>query len=101
MTRLEIVTESYPDEQLLSADGFEDCVIGVAYNKFTSTYNLVYSRSKCIDLLIKRDKMTFEEAEEFFDFNVEGAYMGKKTPIWVDDMMFDVYDEPDKPDDDE
>lgn len=38
--------------------------------------------------------MTFEEAEEFFDFNVEGAYMGEKTPIWVDDEMFDVENEP-------
>ena len=94
MTRLEQIIEFYPDEELLSADGFEDCVIGVAYNKFTSTHNLVYSRSKCINLLVERDKMTFEEAEEFFDFNVEGAYMGKKTPIFVDDMMFDIYDEP-------
>jgi hypothetical protein len=90
MTKLEEIIEFYSDEKLLSADGFEDCLLGVAYNKFTGTYNLVYSRSKCINLLVERDKMTFEEAEEFFDFNVEGSYMGKKTPIWVDDMMFDV-----------
>jgi len=89
MTRLEQIVEWFPDEELLSADGFEDCVIGVAYNKTTSTYNLVYSRSKCIDVLIKRDGMTFEEAVEYFDFNVEGAYMGEKTPIWVDDEMFE------------
>ena len=94
MTRLEQITEFYPDEELLSADGFEDCIIGVSYNKFTSTYNLVYSRSKCIEVLITRDKMTKEDAEEFFDFNVEGAYMGEKTPIWVDDMMFYGEEEP-------
>ena len=29
------------------------------------------------------------EAQEYFDFNVSGAYMGEKTPIWVDDTMFD------------
>lgn len=93
MTRLEIVMEVYSDEELLSADGFEDCVIGVACHRATGTHRLVYSRSKCIDLLVERDKMTFEEAEEFFDFNVEGAYMGVKTPIYVDDMMFDVSNE--------
>jgi hypothetical protein len=100
MTRLEQIIEFYPDEELLSADGFEDCVIGVACDRATSTHRLVYSRSKCIDLLVERDSMTYEEAEEFFDYNVEGAYMGVKTPIWVDDMMFDVGNEPFKTFDD-
>jgi hypothetical protein len=27
--------------------------------------------------------MDYEEALEHFDFNVKGAYMGDKTPIWV------------------
>jgi hypothetical protein len=61
---------------------------------------VVYSRSKCIEVLITRDKMSKEEAEEFFDFNVEGAYMGEKTPIFVDDVMFDVEKEPFKTFDD-
>jgi hypothetical protein len=90
MTRLEEIIEFYPDEELLSATGFEDCIIGVAYDKVTSTHRLVYSRSKCVDLLVERDGMTFEEAEEFLDFNVVDAYVGRKTPIWVDDEMFDV-----------
>ena len=34
MTKLESIIEFYPDEELLSADGFEDCLLGVAYNKF-------------------------------------------------------------------
>ena len=89
MTRLEIILEQYSDEDLLSADGFEDCVIGVAYDKSTSVYRLVYSRTKCIEVMIARDGMTYEEAMEYFDFNVEGAYVGEKTPIWVDDEMFD------------
>jgi len=88
MTKLEQIQEWYPDEELLSADGFEDSVIGVTYDKSAGAYKLVYSRSKCIEVLITRDKMGKEEAEEYFDFNVEGAYMGEKTPIWVDDLMF-------------
>ena len=89
MTRLEIILEQYSDEELLSADGFEDCVIGVAYDKHVSTYRLVYSRSKCIDVLVKRDGMTYEEATEYFDFNVADAFVGRKTPIYVDDEMFE------------
>jgi hypothetical protein len=88
MTKLEQIIEWYPDEELLSADGFEECVIGVAYDKTTSTHRLVYSRSQCIEVLITGDGMSKEEASEYFDFNVEGAYVGEKTPIWVDDEMF-------------
>jgi len=85
MNKLEIIKEEYPEETFLSADGFEDAIIGVAEIKQTSQFVLVYSRTLCIDILMQRDKMTYEEAEEYFDFNVEGAFMGEKTPIWVDD----------------
>jgi len=85
MTKLEIVLEQYPDLELLKADGFDDAILGVACLKPSSEYVLVYSRTLCIDILMSRDKMTYEEAMEYFDFNVEGAYVGEKTPIWVDD----------------
>jgi hypothetical protein len=32
-----------------------------------------------------KEEMTEEEAEEFFEFNVSGAYMGEQTPIWCYD----------------
>jgi len=88
MNKLEIIIEQYPDLDFLSADGFENAIIGVVYDKTTGTYRLAYSRAKCIDILMDRDGMGGEEADEHFDFNVEGAYMGDKTPIWVDDMIF-------------
>ena len=88
MKKLEQIIEWYPDEEFLSADGFEEALIGVAYDKIKGTHVLVYSRTKCIEILIERDKMSKEEAEELFEFNVEGAYMGEKTPIYVDDFMF-------------
>ena len=30
---------------------------------------------------VRRDGMSFEEAAEYCDFNIEGAYMGEKTPV--------------------
>lgn len=87
MNKLEKIEEWYPYEEFLSADGFEDCIIGVTYDKSTSVHILVYSRSECIDILTTRDGMSSDEAVEYFDFNVEGAYMGDKTPIWVDDFF--------------
>ena len=31
------------------------------------------------------EHMDYEEAVEFFDFNVMGSYVGVQTPIWKDD----------------
>ena len=83
MSKLDDIIEFYPDEDFLKADGLDDAILGISNGK------LVYSRSKCIKIFIERDNMTELEAMEFFDFNVEGAYMGTNTPIWVDDTMFD------------
>ena len=90
MTNLEIVCEAYPDEEFLSADGFDDAIVGVYYDKTTSVYRLVYSNLKCVEILMIRDGMSQDEAIEYFDFNVEGAYVGEKTPIWVEDMFWTV-----------
>jgi hypothetical protein len=29
--------------------------------------------------------MNYDEAIEFFDFNISGSYVGEKTPIWCYD----------------
>ena len=94
MTKLEQIIEWYPDEKLLKADGFDDAIIGVTYDKTNGEFRLVYSISKCIKILMDRDKMTYKIALEFFDYNVQDAYVGEQTPIWVDDEMFEVYNEP-------
>lgn len=92
MGKLQDLIDFYPDEEFLSADGLEDAIIGVYYDRQDSINRLVYSRTKCIEIFINRDGMTHEEALEFFDYNVEGAYVGKQTPIWVDDEMFQSID---------
>jgi len=78
----DIICELHPDEDFLFADGFDAAVIGLC----TKTYRVVYSKSKCIEILSK--DMDYEDASEHFDFNVDGSYMGEKTPIFVDDTLF-------------
>lgn len=82
MDNKEILTTEYPDDSWLLADGFNDAIIGVHRSK------VVYSTKKCVEILMERDNMTYEDALEFFFFNVDGAYVGEKTPIFVDDMLF-------------
>lgn len=40
--------------------------------------------------------MSYEEAVEYFDFNIQGAYLGEKTPIFISmDQDIDDLEEPD------
>ena len=75
-----IITAPY-DGPLL-ADGFEDALIGLGFQ--FNTPIAVYDRAQCLHILMTRDGMTEEDAEEYFSFNVIGAYMGRRTPVFID-----------------
>jgi len=77
---IDSIIERYPDKSFLKADGFDEALIGIDIKSM----RLVYSVSKCIQILCR--EMNEVEAIEYFDFNVSGAYVGEKTPIWVDDI---------------
>ena len=70
------------NEEALLADGFEDAFLGMC-EVFNRPPLATYDRDKCIEILVKRDGMTYEEAVEFFDFNVAGAWVGENTPIYL------------------
>ena len=78
---IDSIIERYPDDSFLKADGFDEAIIGVD-NK---SMRLVYSVSKCIEILCR--DMNEEDAIEYFEYNVSGAYIGEKTPIWCDDIL--------------
>lgn len=72
---------------MLLADGYEGAVIGIGrqFNKEL----VVYDEAKCLDILVKRDGMTPEEAREFFEFNTAGAWGGEGTPMFLERMTLD------------
>jgi len=65
----------------LLADGFEEALVGFGY-RFSHPV-AIYDYNRCIEVLMNRDGMTDEEAIEFFDFNVSGAYVGESTPVFL------------------
>jgi hypothetical protein len=79
---LDRIIENYYDEEILKADGFDKAVIGIDQHSM----RLIYSVSKCLEILQEED-MTELEAIEYFDYNVSGAYVGEKTPIWCYDVL--------------
>lgn len=67
---------------MLKANGLDDAIIGFG-SQPGSDYVVVYDAQKIVDILVDRDKMNREEAWEYFYFNIEGAYVGELTPIYM------------------
>ena len=77
---LDQIVENYPDDEILKADGLDGGIIGID----ESSMRLVYSKSKVIEILMSED-MTEEDSLEYYYYNIVGAYVGEKTPIFVED----------------
>lgn len=67
-------------KEILFCDGLEEALVGTG-KQFNQPV-AVYSKAKVLEIL-QRD-MTEEEAQECFDFNIAGAYVGEATPIFLD-----------------
>jgi hypothetical protein len=70
------------DPEILLADGFEGALIGYV-ERFGQPPLALYDREKCIEILMARDGMDYEEAVEFFEFNTLGAWIGDYTPAFA------------------
>ena len=70
------------NEEALTADGFEQALIGYV-ERFGQNALALYDYERCIEILMERDGMDREGAEEFFDFNVIGSWVGENTPAFA------------------
>ena len=70
------------EDNILLADGFDAALIGTGERCGQPTL-AVYDREKCIEIL-QGQGMSYDEAQEYFDFNVVGAWVGEQTTIFVD-----------------
>jgi len=76
---LEEIIKKFPDDEFLTADGFTEAIIGVEW----PSMRIVYSMAECIKILTV--DMSVEDALDHYYYNVSGAYVGEKTPIWRED----------------
>lgn len=70
------------NEEALTADGFDDALIGTV-EMFGKPTIALYDYEKCISILMTRDSMDRDGAVEFFEFNVIGSYVGEGTPAFA------------------
>ena len=76
------------DERLVKANGLEDAIIGVG-SRMNMPDVLIYSYNKCVKIFMEKEGWTHEEAVEWMDYNVVGAWVGETTPIFVHEIPSD------------
>jgi len=80
MTRQELA-DKY-GEDLLFADGFDDCIMGVVANRDGENV-VAYDATKIIFTLMKSGTCSAKAAREYFYYNIHGDYVGPKTPVYI------------------
>ena len=85
MTLREQLADESPEILLLDEEKFDDAIVGLSYKN--SGLVAVYDSYKIIEILNR--EMSYEEAAEYYTYNIEGSYMGEKTPIYMT-MLKDI-----------
>jgi hypothetical protein len=72
------------DEDILTADGYEDALVGYIEMFASDGHHLVacYDREKCMQCLMNQG-MTYDKANEWFEFNTLGAWPGRQGPVFL------------------
>ena len=78
------ITDLYGDDEpnILFAEGFDEAIAGVVWDGERT--RVVYDTELILELLMGRSEMSYEEAVEYFDFNIAGSYMGVYTPLYLE-----------------
>lgn len=72
------------EEGVIRLDGLDDAIVGLAFRHTGPGPVLCYDCEKILTILMARDNMTYEEAQEFADFNIYCLWAGEGTPIFLE-----------------
>ena len=82
MNRKDIIDLYADDEpEMLFADGYDGAIEGVVWDGKRT--RVVYRMESILEILMDQG-MTYDEASEYFDFNVAGSHMGVYTPLYLE-----------------
>ena len=81
MNKREEIAENYPDLLVMDPEYLDEAIIGVATR--IGLEAVCYDTEKVIELLMQHDGMDYEEAIEYMDFNMKGAWVGETTPVFL------------------
>lgn len=85
----EHLMEILAEEECLTADGFEEALVGCTYG---ANVVAVYDINKMVEILMEEGS-DYDDAVEFLDYNVVGAYLGEKTPLYVNFVTEELHND--------
>ena len=77
------IEDLYSDDEpeMLFADGYDGAIEGVVWDGERT--RVVYRTEAILELLMDQGR-TYDEASEYFDFNVAGSHVGVYTPLYLE-----------------
>lgn len=81
MTTLQDALSDERFEGMFLLDGYDDAFIGVTDSKDGDLLSAVYDIDKIVEILAQ--DMSYEDAWEYFQYNVAGLYLGDQTPTFI------------------
>lgn len=78
------IFEIIKNNELVTMDGYDDCIIGIGSRANAEERFVVYDTQKIIMKLVEEHNMVYHEAVEFYEFNQACVWHGSKTPAFVD-----------------
>ena len=79
----EALAEDWDAELLfLSEEEFDEAIIGVS-ERIGNEPVVAYDTTKIVEILVLNHSMSVDEAYEYFEFNILGAYVGERTPTFI------------------
>jgi len=75
---LEIYQDVVGDIEILTADGFDDAIVGID----SKSFRVIYDADIMVRILMEQG-MEEVDAIEHLDYNVFNAWVGDQTPIYM------------------
>ncbi len=69
-------------EEVIKFDKLDDAIIGITIGNYGES-TIAYDYNKCINIIATLHNLDLNSAQEYLDFNIVNAYIGKQTPIFI------------------
>ncbi len=83
-SKREFLSELDDDVLVLEPDSFDTAIVGLV-SRVDRPPVVCYSVEKILEVLME-DGMDAEEAREYYEYNMLGAYVGEATPMFLEDL---------------
>ena len=86
---IDAFADRHDDEEIFRSEGHDEACIGWtdSWNGKERNIRLVYDIAKVVNIIQERDGSTYEDALEHFNYNIAGSYVGKGTPIYINNLI--------------